>query len=96
MSLDEHVWTFFYQENVGLEQELQVVKVQLTDAQNSVSRLQNDLDQLLNDKVLLLLLLLLVLLLLLFHFPNIPGGEHLQKQNVAHKVHYTINQCEPV
>uniref|UniRef100_H2SR77 Ninein-like n=1 Tax=Takifugu rubripes TaxID=31033 RepID=H2SR77_TAKRU len=38
------------QENVGLEQELQVVKLQLTDAQNSVSRLQNDLDQLLNDK----------------------------------------------
>lgn len=53
---------------MGLEQELQVVKLQLTDAQNSVSRLQNDLDQLLNDKVLLLLLLLR------FHFPNIPGG----------------------
>lgn len=37
-----------------MEQELQVVKLQLTEAQNSVNRLQNDLDQLLNDKVLLL------------------------------------------
>lgn len=36
-----------------MEQELQEVKLQLTEAQNSVSRLQNDLDQLLNDKVLL-------------------------------------------
>lgn len=35
-----------------MEQELQAVKLQLTEAQNSVSRLQNDLDQLLNDKVL--------------------------------------------
>ncbi|CAG05094.1 unnamed protein product [Tetraodon nigroviridis] len=39
------------QENAGLEQELQLVKLQLTEAQNSVSRLQKDLDQLLNDKV---------------------------------------------
>uniref|UniRef100_H3C8L9 Ninein-like n=1 Tax=Tetraodon nigroviridis TaxID=99883 RepID=H3C8L9_TETNG len=38
------------QENAGLEQELQLVKLQLTEAQNSVSRLQKDLDQLLNDK----------------------------------------------
>lgn len=72
MSLDEHVWTFYDQENVVLEQELQVVKLQLTDAQNSVSRLQNDLDQLLNDKVLLLLW---------FHFPNIPGGAFTKTEN---------------
>lgn len=50
-SFDEYVWTLCDQENAGLEQELQVVKLQLTEAQNSVSRLQNNLDQLLNDKV---------------------------------------------
>lgn len=71
MSFDERVRTFYDQENVGLEQELQVVKLQLTDAQNSVSRLQKDLDQLLNDKVLLLLLLLL----LWSHLPNIPENK---------------------
>lgn len=52
-SFNEYVLTLCDQENAGLEQELQAVKLQLTEAQNSVSRLQNDLDQLLNDKVLL-------------------------------------------
>lgn len=95
MSLGEHAWTFHDQENVGLEQELQVVKLQLTDAQNSVSRLQNDLDQLLNDKVLLLLLLLLFLLLW-FQLHNIPEEGGALKKKVAHNLLYTINQCEPV
>lgn len=36
-----------------MEQELQLVRLQLAEAQNSISTLQNDLDQLLNDKVLL-------------------------------------------
>lgn len=43
-----------------MEQELQEVKLQLTEAQNSVSRLQNDLEQLLSDKVLLWPCLLLI------------------------------------
>lgn len=37
-----------------MEQELHLVKLQLTEAQSSVSRLQNDLDQLLSDKVVAL------------------------------------------
>lgn len=39
------------QENVGLEEEVLTVKLQLTEAQSSVTRLQKDLDQLFSDKV---------------------------------------------
>ncbi|XP_070696599.1 ninein-like protein [Pempheris klunzingeri] len=38
------------QENVRLEEELSAVKLKLTEAESSVTRLQRDLDQLLHDK----------------------------------------------
>lgn len=63
-----------------MEQELQVVKLQLTEAQNSVSRLQNDLHQLLNDKVLL--------------WPRLLNIHQKKKakcgKNVAHKLNHIL------
>lgn len=45
----EHV--LWFQENGRLGEELNAVKVELSKAEGSVSRLQRDLDQLLHDKV---------------------------------------------
>lgn len=51
MFVAQSVFSCPVQENSRLEDELTAVKLQLTEAEGSVNKLQRDLDQLLHDKV---------------------------------------------